>query len=533
MYKIDKLIKQAEKAMAKCMFHEAIEKLNELIRISPTETKFLMMRGEAFLRLENYEAGLVDYAKVVEAEEKNITALVNFSVALIRTGNQNEAKNVLEYVIELDANNFDAYINLCNVYQTLGNSEECLKLSLKAIRIKPGASIAYNNLGTAFGDLNMIEEAKEALVIANQIDPTFIPTVINLAQIQIKLNNYQEGARLYEETLQFKNVSPSERALIKYYLSYAYLQMGELAKGWDYYEYGFGSLLPTTAFRSKRKFQQPQWNGESIGNKTLLIWREQGLGDEIEFATCLNDVAQVGCKVILECDPRLVNIFQRTFPSFIVRPELVKADWFPESQDFDLQCAIGSLPKIFRRNFDAFQKDNLLLKLLDTCVDDFRRRLVAYKGKILIGICWRSGVFSIARNLNYTSLLDWKDLLNQHNFQFVNLQYGECESELTQIEANLGIKILRWPDLDLKNDLENVMGLIQNLDAVVTVGTAVSSLAASCGVTTFLLSKQTWMFLGQTEYYPWYKCIVPLLAKKNEHIAEKIKLIPDLINKLN
>ena len=190
MSKINKLLKLSEKAIANGHFQEAIGNLDELLRISPHEIKYLMMRGEAFLRIENYESGLIDYAKVVEADDRNITALVNFSVALIRTNNQNQAKNILEYVIELDSNNFDAHINLCNVYQTLGNSEEFLKLSLKAIQIRPGASIAYNNLGTAFGDLNMIEEARDALVIANQIDPTFIPTVINLAQIQIKLNNY-------------------------------------------------------------------------------------------------------------------------------------------------------------------------------------------------------------------------------------------------------------------------------------------------------------------------------------------------------
>ena len=531
MSKINKLLKLSEKAIANGHFQEAIGNLDELLRISPDEIKYLMMRGEAFLRIENYEAGLIDYAKVVEADDRNITALVNFSVALIRTNNQNQAKNILEYVIELDSNNFDAHINLCNVYQTLGNSEECLKLSLKAIQIRPGASIAYNNLGTAFGDLNMIEEARDALVIANQIDPTFIPTVINLAQIQIKLNNYNEGARLYEETLRMKNVSPSEGELIKYYLSYAYLHLGDLSKGWDFYEYGFGSLLPISAFRSKRKFVQPQWNGEPIGSKTLLIWREQGLGDEIEFATCLNDVAKVGCNVILECDPRLVNIYKRTFLTFNVRPELVKEDWYPATQDFDLQCAIGSLPKIYRRNFEAFHKEKTPLKLLDASIEGFKSRLFPYKNKKLIGICWRSGVFSIDRNLNYTSLLDWRELLTQENFQFVNLQYGDCENELIEIETTLGIQILRWPELDLKNDLENVLALIKNLDAVVTVGTAVSSLAGSCNIPTFLLSKQTWMLLGQKEYYPWYQCVIPLIAEKNEHIAMKIKLIPNIVNK--
>jgi tetratricopeptide (TPR) repeat protein len=434
--------------------------------------------------------------------------------------------------LELAPESFDAHINLCNVYQSLGQSEESLKLSIKAIQIRPGSVVAYNNLGTAFADLNMISEARDSLIIANQIDSTYVPTLINLAQIQVRLENYSEGARLYEEALQLKNISPNEAALVKYYLGYAYLHQGDLGQGWDYYENGFGSLLPVAALRSKRRFQQPQWQGEPIGDKTLLIWREQGLGDEIEFSTCLHDVSLAGVHVILECEPRLVEIFKRTFPSFTVRPESIGPDFYPAFEDFDVQCAIGSLPRIYRRDITSFDQVKTPLQLLTSNVNEFKRRLSAHKGKKLVGICWRSGLFSIARNFNYTSLLDWKELLMQQDFQFVNLQYGDCENELLEIEAALGIQILRWPDLDFKNDLDNVLALIKNLDAVVTVGKAVSSLAGTCDVPTYLLAKPSWMMLGQTDRYPWYSCVVPLLAGKDEHLAEKIPQIPELIRKL-
>jgi tetratricopeptide (TPR) repeat protein len=527
-----KILIKAEKAMSRGHFSKAIEHLDELLLAHPEEQKYLMMRGEAHLRSENYESGLVDFAKVVEADSKNIRALVNFAVALIRCNKQNDAKDILEYVLELDPESYDAHINLCNVYQTLGKSEESLKLSIKAIQIKPDSVVAFNNLGTAFADLNMVSEAREALTIAIQIDPSYIPTVINLAQIQVKLENYFEGARLYEEALQRKNISPNEAALVKYYLGYAYLHQGELCKGWDYYENGFGSLLPVAALRSKRKFLQPQWQGESIGDKTLLIWREQGLGDEIEFATCLHDVSLTGMNVILECEPRLIDIFKRTYPAFTVRAESIGPDFFSAAHDFDVQCAIGSLPRIFRREMASFAQPVTPLTLLESSVQTYKERLSGYSSKKLVGICWRSGLFSIARNLNYTALLDWKELLVQQDFQFVNLQYGDCENELLEIEAALGIQILRWPDLDLKNDLENVLALIKNLDAVVTVGTAVSSLAGSCDVPTYLLAKPGWMMLGQTDRYPWYSCVTPLLADKDEHLAKKIPHIPELIRKL-
>jgi hypothetical protein len=377
----------------------------------------------------------------------------------------------------------------------------------------------------------MMKEAKEAYAIANQLDPAYIPTVINLAQVQIKLGNYKDGALLYENALCLKKITKSEKCLIKYYLGYAYLNTGNLEKGWDYYEFGYGYTLPVNAARSSRKFNQPRWNGEDLGDKRLLIWREQGLGDEIEFATCLHDVQNNFSNIILECEPRLLNIFKETFSKFEVRPESVGEDLYPLYEDFDVQCAIGSLPKIFRRSLESFNKYVPQLKVPQSSIDTFKNRLDPYKNKKLIGICWRSGLISIQRNDNYTSLSDWGDLLINKQFQFVNLQYGDCEIEIEEIETSLGITVLRWKDLDLKNDLENVMGLISNLNAVVTVGTAVSSLAGSCGVTTYLLIKRSWVLLGETNKYPWYECVKPLVAEFGEHVASKIKLIPDLILK--
>ncbi len=515
--------------MATGNFSHAIESIDKLLTIKPSNLNLLMLRGEAHLRLENFESALGDLAKVVEVDSKNTTALVNFSVALIRCNMQQDAKPVLEYVLELDPKNFDAHINLCNIYQSQGKSEESLKLAIRAIEIRPNSIVGYNNLGTAFGDLNMVKEAREAFSIAHQIDPTYVTTAINLGQIEVRLTNFSEATQIFEKLLLLKNVSPGELDLIKYYLSYCYLHLGKISEGWDYYEFGSGSLLPVSALRSRRKFKQPKWNGEDIKGKKLLIWREQGLGDEIEFATCLTDVSELNLDVILECDARLIDIYQRTFPSIHIRPESITNDYFPLLDDFDIQCAVGSLPRLFRRDIKAFDREIIPLKIKESAVQDFQVRLSKYSDKKLIGICWRSGIFSIARNLNYTALLDWQELLNQSDFQFVNLQYGDCESELLEIENLLGINIIRWQDLDLKNDLENLFGLIKNLDAVVTVGTAVSSIAASCNIPTYLLIKPSWLMLGQKDTYPWYRCITPLVADNDTHIAEKIKLIPDLI----
>jgi len=535
MTQIFKNFKKVQNALSSQQHLEAINILNRLLQIdSKNEMKYLQLRGEAYLKSEQYELGLIDLAKVVEVDNKNIPALVNFSAALIRCNRQPDAKDILEYILELDPENFDARINLCNVYQTLGKSEESLKQAFKAIEIRPNAAIAYNNLGTSLGELNLVEDSRQAFLTSMTLDHEFMPAIINLAQIEIKNDNYDEGIRLYEDALKNKKISPNQSELVKYYLGFSYLYQGKLDVGWENYEYGFGSLLPIASLRSTRKFIQPRWNGESFSAKKLLIWREQGLGDEIEFSTCLFDLVDMNVEVILECEPRLVSIFQRTFPKFIVRKEALQADGYPQFDDFDVQCPIGSLPRLFRKNLDSFKINNTRrIEVSKEKINSFNLKLKPYQNKILVGICWRSGLLSIQRNKHYTSIVDWRELLSNPIYQFINLQYGECEAELIQIEESLNIKILRWPELDLKNDLEDVLALIKNLDYVVTIGSAVSSLAGSVGTKTFMLTHKNWMLLGQEDWYPWFDSVVPLVVEKNQHLAEKIKLIPYYINSKN
>jgi ADP-heptose:LPS heptosyltransferase len=160
-----------------------------------------------------------------------------------------------------------------------------------------------------------------------------------------------------------------------------------------------------------------------------------------------------------------------------------------------------------------------------------KKRLAPYEDKILIGICWRSGMLSLERNLNYTSLRDWGELFKNTNYQFVNLFHGDCENELTEAENIYGIKILRWDDFDLKNDLETVLALVAELDCVVSVGTAVSVIAAAAGTNTLVLLQRSWVLLGENDRYPWFPSVRPFVVETNEHVALNIIKLNSFISK--
>ena len=246
----------------------------------------------------------------------------------------------------------------------------------------------------------------------------------------------------------------------------------------------------------------------------LLVWAEQGLGDEICFLSCMTDVLAACADVILECEPRLVAVMARSFPSVTVRAaafDRINSNQ-SVSNDFDHHIPLGSLPRLYRPSLQAFEH-SVSYVITDTDKKDrFSRRLTGFEGKLKVGISWRSGLLTANRNKHYTAISDWGQLLQLPNCVFVNLQYGDCEAELIEVEARFGITILRWPDLDLKNDLDDVFALIECLDLVVTVGTAVEAMAGSLGKATLLVQPDWgWPNLG-AEFNPWYpntRCFVP------------------------
>jgi tetratricopeptide (TPR) repeat protein len=514
---------KAEKLLHSGSYAEAIQLLSSLLGKAPNHASCLMMRGEAYLRNEQFENALTDYAKVVEADSKNILALNNFSLALIRCNKPHEAKEIIQYIHELDPDNFGGFINLGKIHQALGEYQDAVSSAMRAVEIDPKSSLAYLNLGTAIGTLGHAESAKQAFLMSIFLDPTNVTAKINIAQIEDKSGNYNEARLMYENILTLKNITPLESDLVKYYLSYSYLLIGQLEKGWYLYDYGISSLLPFGSNRSTRKFNQPKWSGNFTETKKILIWREQGLGDEILFSSCLNDIHDSDLNIILECDPRLVDIFRRTYPKFTVRRESFDNECYPFFNDFELNIGIGSLPRYLRNNLSDFAKQPTIWKPLEECVKVVKDKLQHYRHKTLIGICWRSSLLSVERNLHYTVLRDWESLLCNPNYQFVNLLHGDCEAEISEVEKLFGINILRWEDVDLRNDLETVLALVSELDYVASIGSAVSVIAAAAGVKTLVLLQNSWVQLGHPEKYHWFPNVVPFVSEATEHVGINIE----------
>jgi hypothetical protein len=255
-----------------------------------------------------------------------------------------------------------------------------------------------------------------------------------------------------------------------------------------------------------------------------MVWREQGVGDEIRFASLIPLLPEsILESLTIECDHRLVDLFQRSMPKVEVRADI------ESSLDYAYQLPIGSLPRFLMKSIDVLSDSPPLLNPDPVEINRFSARLEEFNSKKLVGICWRSHKLSAKRNKKYTALEDWRSVLSLPDVVFVNLQYGECEQEIHQVEQELGIQIQRWGDLDLMNDFSGIAGLIKNLDLVISVSSAVVPLAGALGVSTICMCHQNWALLGQQVIDPWFPSVTPIVVPHNDAIATALASVRDWV----
>jgi Flp pilus assembly protein TadD len=483
----------------------------------------LFARGRLDLAAQLFEAWTV-------AEPAFAEAWNNWGLCLLRLRRINQAKQVLEHVLTLDPNMHAARNNLCGVYQALGEHQAQLQMALQAVQAQASSALAFNNLGTALQDNGLVAEAAHAFETSLMLDPQSFEAGFNLAKLAFDRGDNASAMTYLESALALPQPDVRRRELLQYHLSYAYLATGRLSEGWPLYEYGFSELVPATFARTPhRRFTAPRWEGQALqAHQTLMVWREQGIGDEIRFASLLPKLAAFGGNVIVECEPRLIAPLQRAFPQYQVRGQQFGAapEHRQSAHDYDFHIPIGSLARYLVQERADFVGLGGFLQAEAEQLEKFSQRMAPYAGKKKVGICWRSHLLAANRNKKYTQLEDWRHVLSAPDTVFVNLQYGECEAELQAMEQALGISILRWPDVDLKQDLEAVFGIIAHLDLVISVSTAVVPMAGALGTPTLFLGHPTYLLLGETEVYPWFASVRSLLVPHDQAVAACLERVP-------
>lgn len=477
--------------------HEEAElHLERALALNPNHVEALNNMGLALKGRDKVEEAISYFRRALEIKPDYDDAHDNLAVCLESMDKLEEAEIHARRALELNPNHSGACFAMGLIMKKKDRFEESIQYLWRGLELKPDTADAYNDLGAIYKLWGRYEESLSCLERSLALVPDKYEPLNNLGATLEELGRNEEALEVYRRAAR---VNPDD-PIARWNCSLLYIKLGILDKGWDDYELRFD------ANQALKRLPFPLWDGSSLEGKTILICAEQGLGDEILFASCFQDLIDLGGNCVIECDPRLASLYARSFPAATItgcsREQFL---WPNNVRQIDFQVYEGSLPKYFRRNLESFPKKHAYLFADPAMVEYSRSRLSLSDAGLKVGICWRSGLTTGERFKYYSELTQWEEIFGLEGVHFVNLQYDECSAELRAAEEKFGIKITTFPDLDMKNNLDATAALISSLDIVISAATAVAEMSGALGVATFRPEPhgKTWTSLG-TDAMPWH-----------------------------
>jgi tetratricopeptide (TPR) repeat protein len=358
-----------------------------------------------------------------------------------------------------------------------------------------GAQI-YNCLGHCLAEMGQLEESEHWYLKALKSGATDA-TYASLASIYTKKGDPQKAVDMAEKAI---SMNP-ENQEAKWNGSLALLKLKQWKRGWEWYD-----ALLQTKLRPKppalNDVELPTWEGEG-GN--VLVYGEQGLGDEIMFASMLPDVVKSAGRVICAVDPRLIGLLKRSFPDVIFTSRKGKDIVLPEPIDITHTIALGSLGRFFR-NADEDFPGTPYLKADPDRSTMYRALLDSLGEGKRIGVMWKGGVGGLDEDERTMTLRDLEPILSQ-DAQFVSLNHlPEAEIECSRFYDQTGIKVHHFGFATQTQDYDDTAALISQLAAVVCMTGTAAHCAAALGVDTHVLVPRMpyWRYLHTGLKMPWY-----------------------------
>lgn len=405
--------------------------------------------------------------------------------------------------------------NLACVLRDDNRYDEAIELLKPVLGANPSMPLLWNTLGTVVSDQGEMAGSVVFYEEAIRLDRSFYKARYNLANVRTALGEPEQA--LIDINAALVGVrEPTEVATMKMAKALTQLMLGDLVDGFETYEARFDpSLSEAVAFQELGERWTPS---DDLTGKTLLIYGEQGLGDEILFANLLQDVIDaVGPEgqVVLAIEGRLAPLFQRSYPSLRVYPHRTVShlgrlirflEMGDDAPEIDLWAPLGSLFRRFRTRADQFPDRRDILTADPARVAHWRSVLDSLGPMPKVGVVWKSLNMKGSRARGFTPFDLWQPVFETPGIQFVNLQYGDTSAELARAKAR-GLNLWTPPGIDLKADLDDVAALSSALDMVVAPMTATTNIAAACGVEAWVISMpDAWPRFG-TDRFPCYPSV--------------------------
>ena len=429
---------------------EALASYDAAIAAAPQSAEAFNNRGNALTELDRFEEALQSFTRAIALNPVYAEAFSNRGHALRRMGRGNEALHEFERAIALKPDYAEAFYNRGLVLHEAERVEEALASYDRAIAFKPSYAEAFDKRGNALKDLKRLDEALAAYGQAITLKPDYHEAIDNRGRCSFLL--------------------------------------GRLAEGWTDYE----SRWKKPGFLSVRPpLDAPHWKGESLANRSILVYMEQGLGDAIQFCRYLPVLAERGANVSFLLPRNLTRLIASLRAPIRFLEALGKED------RFDFQCPLMSLPHLLKLPLAGMEAPYLSAD--GERAADWRARLGADGFKI--GICWQANPLGGGRSFPLASLFPLSQIAR---VRLISLQKNFGLGQLDTRPNGMQVETL-GADYDAGDFLETA-GVVESLNMVVTCDTSIAHLAGALGrpVWTALKYVPDWRWMLERGDSPWY-----------------------------
>jgi Flp pilus assembly protein TadD len=495
------LLESARHAAERGDARQARELLERALALDPASPGVHSDLGNVHLLLGEDAEAERSYAAALAFAPSHAPALTNLGLLRARRGDRAAALDCFRRAVRADPWAVQAIRSLADWAPDGVVPHEDIALMREITTRIPEHAAAFSALGRllvrgAFNAEPALAAVERALALGHEDTETLTAYGVALQEV----GRLDDALAAYEAA---RALDPRHVGA-RFHRAIALLTLGRFAEGWPDYE-----LRLLSEDRPRRNFPFPQWKGESLTGKTILVYGEQGIGDEILFASCLPELVSATRHCVIECAPKLAAIFRRSFPAAKVQAaeQTSPVDW-ALPLGIDVQSPAGSLPLYLRASATAFPAHHGYLLADPMKVSRWRERLSALGPGRTIGVSWRGGTPRSRTERRSLSLPDLGPLLREPGAHFVSLQYGpDAAAEVARLASETGIRVHHWSEAI--DDYDETAALATALDAIVSVCTAIVHLGGALGRPVWVATPRVpeWRYGATGDRMPWYPTV--------------------------
>jgi len=499
----DFLLKQGLEFIAAKQWAEAEGSLRALLLGAPRHAEGWRGLGIVAANTDRLNDAVAHMTWAANIEPDHPAIAADLGLLLRSSGRHDLAETALKSAVSLGARSLDVMLALGALSLARGAAIDAVDWYKRAVEIDQSSFAAFTNLGVAL--IESGDPTTAAVILSRAID-------LNSESAEARYNRGMAREAIgdfggaVEDFSGAARIAPADGRFAQRVGSAA-LRLGRLAEGWANFERRFfddGANART--FKKRYPTPPPYWEGESLTDKGILLWREQGVGDEILASGVVPDVLARAKSCVIICSRRMQSVLQRSFPSARIVPFGILEEF--TSLGCDYQLPIGSLGRFFRTDFARFPRHSGYLKADPKKVARYRAHYQTLAaGKRIIGVSWRSAHEKLGV-LKSAELSDWGAVLGASGAWFVNLQYGDCTAELAAVKTALGAEVYQDPTVDPLGDLDDFFAQVAALDLVISTSNTTVHVAGSQNVPTWVVLPRgggsLWYWFLDRRDSPWY-----------------------------